>query len=132
MKKLVLVLFVALAVFCACGISRAQDMEEENYSYGLAVSVSGEEIILLEHDYETEADLQVSYTVTPDTELTNINSLGDIAQDDAIEIYYKEADGKKTATAVIKELNSEEGAEDWQQFDETIQPIDMSNQQEAK
>jgi hypothetical protein len=77
--------------------------EDINYSYGVVVSATANQIVLLEYDYDRDEEVQVVYTVDKSTELNNIGSMDQLKKDDNVEVYYKEANGQKMATSLEKE-----------------------------
>ncbi len=84
---------------------------EEQYSYGVVVSTAAEQLVLLEYDYEQDADVEVSYAINADTKLENVGSVTEIAKDDNVEVLYVEKDGQKIATQITKEERIEETEE---------------------
>ena len=113
MKKVLLVLGVMAAVVFpfANNLAAQQEAEEMKYSFGTVVKVSESEVTVLEYDYSKDQEVEVAYTVNADTQLDNLGSLQELAKDDNIEVYFKEVDGKKVASMLIKESMVEEGAE---------------------
>ena len=74
--------------------------EEEEYSYGTVTSISGDQLVVSEYDFETDKDVDVTYTVDAKAEFENISKLADVKAGDSIEIDYVVRDSKKVATFV--------------------------------
>ena len=60
-------------------------------------------MVVLEYDYDKDAEVQVTYQVSAKAEFNNVKALADLKKDDNIEIYYKDADGKKVAEIIALE-----------------------------
>ena len=86
----------------------ATPSDEMKYSFGTVVKVGEGEIVVQEYDYSKDEEVEMTYAVTSETQYDNIGSLKEFAKDDNIEIYYKEAEGEKIATILIKENPMEE------------------------
>ncbi len=82
----------------------AQNEEEINYSYGIVVSHSPEQLVVLEYDYDSDEEIEVSYEINAETAVENVESLDKLQKDDGVEVYYREKDGKKIAVSIEKEL----------------------------
>ena len=120
MKKcLFLTVLVSAFVFLpfAHAVSAQNEVEDEglnaneediNYSYGVVVSHSPAQIVLLEYDYDRDEEIQVTYEVNADTKVENVESLDKLQKDDNVEIYYKQVNGKNVATSIEKEVISNE------------------------
>lgn len=91
-------------------VSPQNEEDEINYSYGVVVSQSPNQIVLLEYDYDRDEEVQVTYEVNAETKVENVESLDKLQKDDNIEIYYKEMDGRKIAVSIEKELLIDEDA----------------------
>lgn len=103
------VLTLGLVVCFASGISLAQEEEKETeYSWGTVSSISSDQITVKEHDYASENEVEVTYTIDPKVELKNVNSLKDIAVGDSVDIDYVVKDGKKVAMIIDVEKPSYE------------------------
>src|SRR3989338_3107247 len=83
--------------------------EDVNYSYGTVVSITGDQLVVLEYDYDKDAEVEVIYQVPVTAEFNNVQALADLKKDDNIEIYYKEAEGKKVAEIIAFEILTPEG-----------------------
>jgi hypothetical protein len=111
MKKLVIAPLFALALAFAVNIpvSIAQDnTNEDKFSFGKVVSVNAQEVMVKEYDFAKDADVEVAYTITGETEFGNVNAVTDLAANDDIVIDYVEKDGKRVVTTLVKE---DKGAE---------------------
>lgn len=105
--------FVAVLFFLGLAVSYlpaagAQETENDKFSFGKVVSVAADSIAVKEYDFAKDADVEVSYSVTPETELGNINAVADLKASDDVVIDYVEKDGKRVVTTLVKE---EKGAE---------------------
>ena len=110
MKKLMLVALVAFGLVFAVNIpvSMAQENNEDKFSFGKVVSVTAQEVVVKEYDFAKDADVEMTYAVSGETELGNINVITDLAVNDDIVIDYVEKDGKRVVTTIVKE---DKGAE---------------------
>jgi len=112
MKKYVVALVMLFAIaFWGVLPGLAQDtMQEEEYegdlteySYGTVVRVEAGNLVLSEYDIETDQDIEVSYVISDDIELENIDSMSDVKAGDDIDLDYIEKDGVKMAVYIAKE-----------------------------
>lgn len=104
----VLALFGLASLVCpASGVVFAQE-EDAEYSSGTAKSVSSDQIVVMEYDYDKDEDVEVSYVVDPKAELKGVASLEDIKVGDDIEVNYVTKDGKKVARVIAVEKPTEE------------------------
>ena len=109
MKKFfVAVLLLLGLVLVYLPAASAQEAENDKFSFGKVVSVTADQITVKEYDFAKDADVEVAYSVTKETELGNINAVADLKADDDIVIDYVEKDGKRMVTTLVKE---EKGAE---------------------
>ncbi len=81
---------------------QAQDADLE-YSFGVVVKVADDQIVLREYDYETDQEIEVTYAVNAETKVGETGTIKDVKADENVEVYYKEAEGKKIATQIEKE-----------------------------
>ena len=109
-RYLVAAAVLALGLVICSGISLAQEeaAEELDYSWGTVNSVSSNQIILAEYDYDTEEEVNVTYTLDPKVDLKNVESLKDIKVGDNVEIDYVVRGDKKVAKAITIEKPSYE------------------------
>ena len=90
-----------------------EDAQDGKYSFGTVVSVNVNQIVLKEYDYDKDEEVDVTYEVNADVKFENAGALKDIVKDDEVEIYWKDADGKKVATIISKsEDNDDQGNSD--------------------
>jgi cytoskeletal protein RodZ len=110
MRKTLLVAMAILGLSCLLNLTpaRAQENDEDKFSFGKVVSVAADSVTVKEYDFAKDADVEMSYTLTPETELGNINAVADLKVGDDIVIDYVEKDGKRKVTTLVKE---EKGAE---------------------
>ena len=111
MKRYLVIATALVLGFLMCfasGTSLAQEEEETDYSWGTISSVSSNQIVAREHDYDKDEEVNVTYTVDPKVKLKNVKSLQDIKVGDSIEIDYVVKDGKKVAMAITVEKPSYE------------------------
>ena len=78
--------------------------EDVNYSYGTVVSITGDQLVVLEYDYDKDAEVEITYEVPATVEFNNVQALADLKKDDNIEIYYKEVEEKKIAEIIALEI----------------------------
>ena len=111
MRKYLGIAIVLMLGFLMCsmpGISLAQEEEEMEYSWGAVSSVSSNQIVITEYDYDSEEGADVTYAVDPNAELKNVDSLKDIAVGDNVDIEYVVRNGKKVAKIITVEKSSSE------------------------
>jgi hypothetical protein len=110
MRKTLFAALVILGLSCILNLTpaRAQENDEDKFSFGKVVSVTADGVTVKEYDFAKDADVEMSYTLTPETELGNINAIADLKTGDDIVIDYVEKDGKRKVTTLVKE---EKGAE---------------------
>ncbi|MEI8010896.1 MAG: hypothetical protein WCI27_00240 [Candidatus Omnitrophota bacterium] len=98
------VLALTLAGLGNIHIVRAQEAaNEDKFSFGKVVSIQGQKIAVKEYDFAKDADVEVAYDVTTETELGNINAVTDLAVNDDVVIDYVEKEGKRVVTTLVKE-----------------------------
>ena len=111
-RYLVVAAVLALGLLIYPGISLAQEEEVEeklDYSWGIVSSISSNQVVVIEYDYDTQEDINVTYTLDPKVELKNVESLKDIKEGDNVVIDYAIKDGKKLAKIItIEEPSYEE------------------------
>lgn len=110
MKKLMVAVILTLGLVSVAHIPvcSAQENNEDKFSFGKVVSVTAEQVTVKEYDFAKDADVEMVYAVTPETELGNINAVTDLVASDDIVIDYVEKDGKRVVTTLVKE---DKGAE---------------------
>ncbi|MBL7092293.1 MAG: hypothetical protein ISS24_02730 [Candidatus Omnitrophica bacterium] len=109
-RYLVIAAVLALGLLICSGISLAQEEAEEDlgYSWGIVSSISSDRIVVIEYDYDTREDINVTYTLGPKVDLKNVESLKDIKEGDSIEIDYMISGNKKVAESITVEKPSKE------------------------
>jgi hypothetical protein len=110
MRKFAIVVFFVLGMLLTLNVSmsRAQENADDKFSFGKVVSISGQEITVKEYDFAKDADVEMKYTVTAETELGNINAVTDLVANDDVVIDFAEKDGKRVVMTLVKE---DKGAE---------------------
>ncbi len=104
MRKLMAVMFLFLSfVLVNVNISRAQEDDNDKFSFGTVVAIAEGQVTIKEYDFANDADVNVVYAVTAETEFGNINALTDLAVNDDIVIDYVEKDGKRSISTLVKE-----------------------------
>ena len=113
MKRYLVVTGILVFAFLMCsvsGVSLAQEEEDMEYSWGTVSDVSSNRIVVTQYDYESSQEVDVTYTVDPNVELKNVDSLKSISIGDNVDINYVIKDGRKIAKVVAVEKPSyEEG-----------------------
>ena len=103
------VLILALLLCYVSGVTLAQVEEETEYTWGIVSSVSSDQIVISEYDYDTEKEIEVTYAITSDTELKNVDSLKDIAIGGNVDIEYVVREEKRVAKIIsVERLSNEE------------------------
>ncbi len=111
MRKTLLAVLMVLGLSCILHLAPAvaqENNEEDKFSFGKVVSVAADSVTVKEYDFAKDADVETTYTLTPETELGNINAVADLKAGDDIVIDYVEKDGARKVTTLVKE---EKGAE---------------------
>jgi len=111
MKRYLVIATALVLGFLMCfvsGISLSQEEEETDYSWGTVNSVSSNQIVVTEDDYDREEEVDVTYAIDPKVELKNVDSLKSIAVGDSVDIEYVVRGGKKVAMTITVEKPSYE------------------------
>ena len=82
--------------------------EETEFSYGTVKSISDNQMVVSEYDYDTDKDVDVTYNVPTEVTIEGAASLKEIAVGAAVDIDFLIKDGQKTATAITVEKPIEE------------------------
>ena len=77
--------------------------DETEFSYGTVKSVTADQIVVSEYDYDTDKDVDVTYSVPAGTKFENVATLAEIKVGDAVDIDFLTKDGQKTAAAITVE-----------------------------
>lgn len=90
-------------------------MEEEElnfqYAYGTIQEITTDKMVLLEYDFESEKEVEVSYLMDADIVFENFNSIADIKVGDDVDVAFLEENGQKVA-ALIAIDDSEQDEQD--------------------
>jgi hypothetical protein len=84
------------------------EFEGAEFSYGTVKSVSGDQIVVTEYDYEQDKDIDVTYSVNAETTYEGVQSMSEIAAGDSVDVDYKIEGDKKIALAVAVEKGGED------------------------
>lgn len=105
MKTIKSIALVCAFFFCvgACAYAQDEEVYEGDYTYGIIVSASNEEIVLSEYDEETENEVERHYLITTETEFYNFEKVDELAQDDEVEVFYFEENDLRYAIYIAKE-----------------------------
>jgi len=105
-------LVVAPVIFAAGNEEAVNQMEADAdgqdvalIGLGVVAKVDAESLVLVEYEYESDEELEVSYQVNDRTQFDNIASLADLQPGDSVEVVYADEAGKKVALAISKEEN---------------------------
>lgn len=106
-------ILVTLLAFCFIaqpfyGMVLAETEEEMEYSWGVVTDISSNRLVVSEYDYDTDEESEVSYTIDPNVELVNVNSLEEIAIGYSVEIEFVIKDNDKIAKIITVEILEEE------------------------
>lgn len=93
----VLAAFLFLPVLCS-----AQE-EKIDYSWGVVVKVTPQEVTVLEYDYDLDEEVEIVYKVGRDTEFRSMAALNDLKEGDSVEIDYVLKGGNKVAKIISLE-----------------------------
>ena len=80
--------------------------EDVEYAWGTAKTISSNQIVVIEYDYDNDQDIEATYSVDPKVELRGVNSLKDITAGDSLDIEYVIQSGKKIAKVITVEKAS--------------------------
>ncbi len=119
MKKQCFILLLAAAVLFSLPDAAPAQTETQQaeisqyiYTYGTVIALDEKQITLQEYDYDSDDEKEVTYLLDPAIVLEGAGTMAEIAVDDAVELYYEEQDGKKTARVIRKEVIEEDGSSD--------------------
>jgi hypothetical protein len=110
MKRHIIGAAVLALLFLMCygsGVSLAEE-EELEYSWGKVSSLSSNQIIIKEYDYESDEEADVTYAIDPKVEIKNVNSLEEITVGDNVGIDFVVRNNEKVARVIIVEKSSYE------------------------
>ena len=86
----------------------AQEAGDTEFSYGTVKSITGNQIVVSEYDYDSDKDVEATYTTTADTKLENVKSVQEIAVGDSVDIDFAVKNGQKVASALTVEKPTDE------------------------
>ena len=98
----------------AAAPSEAPTAEQEpEYTFGTVKSVSGDQLVINEYDYDTGEEREATYAIDPAVELHNVAAVTEIAVGDEVDIDYLMKGNVKTAVvlSVAKPIEGEENIE---------------------
>lgn len=81
---------------------------EKEYAYGTVNTVSADQIVVQEYNYETGEETAVTYALDPAVKVTNVAAVKDIVAGDSVEVEFLTKDGKKVAVGLDVERLPEE------------------------
>ncbi len=86
--------------------------DETEFSFGTVKIVKENQLVVTEYDYESNADVDVTYQVAPDTEYENVTALKEVTAGDSVDVDYLVVGDQKKAVAITveKPLTQEEEA----------------------
>lgn len=98
-------LFVIILSVMVISLPYATFAQEEDaeYGYGTVVKVneSKKEIVVSEYDYDSDTEINITYSVDPNAKFENVDSMGEIKVGDEIGIDYMEDEtGRKIAKVI--------------------------------
>ena len=76
---------------------------ETEFSFGTVKSLADTQLVVSEYDYESNADVDVTYQVSGETAFENVGSLKEIAVGDSVDIDYLVNGDQKKAVAITVE-----------------------------
>ncbi len=77
-----------------------EEGEELEYTFGTVKSVSADQIVINEFDYDTGEEKEQTYALDSKVELNNAASLQEIAQGDEVDVDYRVEGDKKIAQVI--------------------------------
>jgi len=81
--------------------------EELEYSWGKVSSITSDQIVVKEYDYDSDTETDVTYTIDPKVTVKNIAALKDIKVGESVSIDYLVVDGKNIAKVITVEKPTE-------------------------
>ena len=85
--------------------------EEPDYTFGIVKSVTADQIVITEFDYDAEKEVEAAYQIDPKAQLGDVASVQEIRAGDEVDIDYVTRDGMKVAVGIFvsKPVGGEEG-----------------------
>lgn len=102
MNKMLLPVFMCVALFFSAAQIFAQE-ENMEYSWGTVKSMSSGRVTVVEYNFDSDEDVEVTYSVGPEVKLEGVEFLSGIAVDDSLDIEYIVKNNKKIAVAIAVE-----------------------------
>ena len=129
MRKFSVVLFFVLGMVLTLKVaaSFAQENADDKFSFGKVVTASAQQLTVKEYDFAKDADVEVNYNVTGETEFGNVNAVTDLAANDDVVIDYGEKDGKRVVMTLVKEDKGAEAPAATEGGTEAVAPADAMN-----
>jgi hypothetical protein len=115
MKRYIMVGMVLGLLFLVCYVSGAPLAQEEElqYSWGRVSSLSSNQIMVKEYDYESDEEVDVTYAIDRGVKIENVNSLEEIAIGDSVGIDFLVRNNERVAKVIIVEKSSYEEEEEY-------------------
>ena len=76
------------------------DEEDLEYTFGTVKSVGTDQIVIMEFDYDSGQEKEMTYALDPKVQLNNAASLQEIKQGDEVDIDYRVQDDRKIAVVI--------------------------------
>lgn len=89
-------------------VEKTEKAEEVEYSWGTVSSISADQLVVKEYDYDSDAEIDVTYIVDSNLKLKNVDSLKNITVGSSVEIDYVTKGDKKMAKVISVEPSYEE------------------------
>ena len=85
--------------------------DETEFSYGTVKTVGADQLVVSEYDYDSDKDVDVTYSVPAGTKFENVTSAQEIKVGDAVDIDFLVKNGQKTASSITVEKATAENEE---------------------
>jgi len=105
-SKWLVVAFMCVMAACSSTQAFAQEEERVEYSWGTVKSISSDQIVVMEYDYDRDEDVESAYSINPNVEFRGVETLKDIAVGDDLDIEYVIQSGKKITKVIIAEKSA--------------------------
>jgi len=77
--------------------------DETEFSYGTVKSIGTDQLVISEYDYDSDKDVEVTYSAPAGTKFENVTALQEIKAGDAVDIDFLVKNGQKVASAITVE-----------------------------
>ena len=84
------------------------EFEGAEFSYGTAKSVSADQLVVSEYDYENDKDVDVTYSVNEKTTFEGVKAVAESAAGDSVDIDYEVKGDQKIALSVAVEKGGDD------------------------